>query len=80
MSIQERTERRLQAAELAISTHTDAVSRDVFTDNDPGMNLSQLLTSLQLYAKEHGINFAAALEGDDERLYDVEQASVPHAP
>jgi len=79
MSYEERTERRIQAAEIAISAHASAISRDVFLDGDPAMNLAQLLTSLSLYARANGINFQAAVDGDDERLYDVERASVPHA-
>jgi len=74
--LQQTQESRVNAAEVAIAAHRDAIRGRIFLDDDPAMNLSQLLASLQLYAKENGINFEAALEGDDDRLYDVDAPSA----
>ncbi|MCZ7860625.1 hypothetical protein O9X98_04330 [Agrobacterium salinitolerans] len=60
---------RLNAAEIAVCTHKGIISGAVFTDADPAQNLSQLLTSLQVYARHMGINFQAACDGDDENLW-----------
>ncbi len=62
---------RLQAAEIAISFHRDAIGRTHFTDaHDIGGSFTQLLTSLQIYAKEMGLNFEAACNDDEENLWD----------
>jgi hypothetical protein len=62
-------EARINAAEIALESHRDSLSRSVFMDDDPAMSLSQLLTSLQIYATQMGINFQAACDGDDENLW-----------
>jgi hypothetical protein len=79
-NIEERIETRINAAEIAISTHKDVVSRAIFTDDDPAQNLAQLLTSLQTYARHMGINFQAALEGDDENFWNEPEVQTASSP
>lgn len=69
MDIEQLREDRIQAAEIALSAHKDAIGRSVFMDDDPAQNFSQLLISLEVYAARMGINFAAALEGNDEEMW-----------